>query len=37
MIEALKGEMKTSLKEFEDKTNKNWKKSKNPLKEAIKK
>ena len=32
MIEALKEEMKNSLKEIEEKTNKNWKKSTNPLK-----
>ena len=34
MLEALKEEMKNSLKEMEEKTNKNWKKSINPLKKT---
>ena len=32
MIEALKEEMKNSLEEMEEKINKNWKISTNPLK-----
>ena len=34
MFEALKEEMKNSLKEMEKKTNKNWKTLKNPLNKA---
>lgn len=34
MIEALKMEMNNSLKEIEEKTTKNWKKSINSLKKA---
>lgn len=37
MIEALKTEMNNSLKEIEEKTTKNWKKSINSLKKAKKK
>lgn len=33
MMEALKEEMKNCLKEMGKKTNKNWKKSRNPIKQ----